>query len=168
MKNLKVAELQAIAKNEGIALSYTKADGKRHKLTKPQLIEAIEAKQAEKAQAVETANVQTAPTKQRTVTTNLIVAQAPTTKAIVVSGENIKLNYKSNADQDLNLNTLVKDSKRLLQLGLIDKVKSYIMILNNKIKSEKKNKLLVNKMSQIRNILTALLTQSNKKVVVHA
>jgi len=161
MKNLKVAELKVIAKEMGIALSYTE-NGKRHKLTKPQLIEAIEAKQAEKVQVV-----QTVATNKRTIVTNLIVAQPYKSNAIVVSGENIKLNYKSNVDQDLNLNTLVKDSKRLLQLGFVDKVKANISILNNKIKSEKRNKLLVTRMSQIRNILTALLKQSNKKVAAH-
>ena len=159
MKNLKVAELKIIAKEMGIALSYTK-DGKRHALNKLELIEAIEAKQAKQIEAV--------PTKQRTVTSNVVVAQPVTTNAIVVSGENIKLNYKPNKDQVLNLNTLVKDSKRLLQLGLIDKVECYIETLNNKIRKEKKNKLLVNNMSKIRDILTVLVKQSNKKVISYA
>lgn len=165
MNTLTVKELQEIAKSKGIVLSRV-VDGKRKKLNKPELIEAIEAKQAENAQTVET--VQTVAANKRTIVTNLIVAQAPTVKPIIVSGENIKLNYKSNADQDLNLNTIVKDSKQLLKLGLVDKVKSHVNILNNKIKSEKKNKLLVNRMSQIRNVLTALLKQSNKKVAAHA
>ena len=165
MENLTVKELQVKAKNEGIALSYTKEDGKRHKLNKPELIKAIEAKQVE---AVETTDVQPVTTKQRTVTSNVVIAQPVKTNAIIVTGENIKLNYKPNKDQVLNLNTLVKDSKRLLQLGLTDKVKASIKTLNNKIKEEKRNKLLVARMSQIRNILTALVKQSNKKVISYA
>ena len=132
MKNLKVAELKVIAKELGIALSYTK-DGKRHTLSKAELIEAIEAVQAEKAQAIEQVETVQAVQTKRTVTTNLIVVKPYKSNAVVVSGENIKLNSMSNADQTLNLNTLVKDSKRLLQLGLVDKVKAHILILNNKI-----------------------------------
>lgn len=49
MKNLQtltVKELKVIAKENGIALSYTQ-DGKRHTLNKPELINAIEVKQLE-------------------------------------------------------------------------------------------------------------------------
>lgn len=44
LNDLKVSELQAIAKENGIALSYTE-NGKRHRLNKPELIAAIEARQ---------------------------------------------------------------------------------------------------------------------------
>lgn len=133
LKEMTVKELQVEAKGLGIALSYTE-NGKRHKLNKPKLIAAIEAKQAVQA-----------PAKQVEVSSVQNEVKAVETK--------------------INLNTVVKTVRHLLAEGskeAILKVATIINELNKNIVNEKRNKLLVARMSQTLNIIKSLVKQQNK------
>lgn len=135
LTEMKVNELQAIAKEKGIALSYTK-EGKRHKLNKAELIAAIETKQADQA-----------PTKQ--VETTPVVNEV---KAI---------------QSEINLNTVVKNVRELLASQTKDsimKVNTIVNELNKMIVNEKRNKLLVARMSRTLNIIKSLVKQQRKAV----
>ena len=133
LTEMKVNELQAIAREKGIALSYTK-EGKRHKLNKAELIAAIETKQADQAL-----------TKQLEVT--------PVQNEV----ETVKV--------EINLNTVGKNARVLLATGTkeaVTKVSTIINELNKMIVNERRNKLLVARMSRTLNIIKSLIKQQSK------
>lgn len=69
--------------------------------------------------------------------------------------------------KELNLNTVVKESKELIRINKFETVKHYITKLNNSIIEEKTNKLLIARMSKILNVLKALLKSNSKGSAIY-
>jgi glutamate synthase domain-containing protein 1 len=135
MTNLNtVKEIQAYALSLGLTLSYKTKDGKRKRYTKSQLLELIESKNNKlDFSSMYGANV---------------------TSCVLEEVHEI--------EQKTNLNTVVNEVRSLLKIGKLTEALEKVNKLNNEIRNERKNKLLVTLMSQRLTILKALL--KSKKV----
>lgn len=154
LKTLTVKELKVIAKENEIALSYTE-NGKRHTLNKPELIAAIEAKQAEKV-----VNEVTPATVENTemVTNEVLLNNIESDNSVKDADTVIKL---------LSLNEVVSfATNKLKEITCLNELKEFKTKLFKTFESkhQTKKRTLKSKWALQYNRLTMLFTQYERKL----